>query len=79
MIATADQIAAFQANGSFTPSAVSNVVLSFVFAILLLWGVWAMRSAYTGWAEQRLSQRQFVVVIARVLALYLVLTFLLLS
>lgn len=42
MTATADQIAAFQANGGFTPSAVSNVVLSFVFAVLLLWGVWAV-------------------------------------
>ncbi|MBO9831240.1 TIGR03758 family integrating conjugative element protein [Xanthomonas phaseoli] len=79
MTATAEQIAAFQANGGFTPSAVSTVVLSFVFAVLLLWGVWAMRSAYIGWAEQRLSQRQFAVVIVRFLALYLVLTFLLLS
>ncbi|AGH77758.1 TIGR03758 family integrating conjugative element protein [Xanthomonas citri pv. citri] len=79
MTATADQIAAFQANGGFTPSAVSNVVLSFVFAVLLLWGVWAMRAAYSGWAEQRLSQRQFAAVIVRFLALYLVLAFLLLS
>lgn len=38
MTASADQIAAFQANGGFTPSAVSAVVLSFVFAVLLLWG-----------------------------------------
>ncbi|OWB31473.1 TIGR03758 family integrating conjugative element protein [Xanthomonas oryzae pv. oryzicola] len=79
MNATAEQLAAFQANGGFTPSAVSNVVLSFVFAVLLLWGVWAMRTAYVGWAEHRISQRQFLAVIARFLAMYLVLSFFLLS
>lgn len=79
MTASADQLAAFQANGGFPASAVSDVVLGFVFAVLLLWGVWAMRAAYAGWAEQRLSQRQFLAVVVRFLALYLVLTFLLLS
>ncbi|GKS83611.1 TIGR03758 family integrating conjugative element protein [Acidovorax sp. SUPP1855] len=79
MTASADQIAAFQANGGFTPSAVSAVVLSFVFAVLLLWGVWAMRTAYVGWAEHRISQRQFLGVIARFLAMYVVLSFFLLS
>ena len=42
MTPSADQVAAFQANGGFAPSAVSAVVLAFVFAVLLLWGVWAM-------------------------------------
>ena len=51
MTPSADQVAAFQANGGFAPSAVSAVVLGFVFAVLLLWGVWAMRTAYVGWAE----------------------------
>lgn len=55
------------------------VVLGFVFAVLLLWGVWAMRTAYVGWAEQRLSQRQFLGVIVRFVAMYLVLGFFLLS
>ncbi|NVZ09303.1 TIGR03758 family integrating conjugative element protein [Allochromatium humboldtianum] len=76
---TADQIAAFQANGGFAPSAVSVVVLGFVFAILLLWGVWAMRTAYVGWAEHRLTERQFLGVILRFVAMYLVLSFFLLS
>ena len=75
----AAQISAFQANGGFEPSVVATVVLSFVFAVLLLWGVWAMRTAYTGWAEQRLSQRQFVGVVVRFVAMYLVLTYFLLS
>ncbi|WP_075257983.1 TIGR03758 family integrating conjugative element protein [Herbaspirillum camelliae] len=79
MTPSADQIAAFQANGGFTPTAVSTVVLSIVFAVLLLWGVWAMRTAYVGWAEQRLSQRQFLGVVVRFLAMYVVLTFFLLS
>lgn len=79
MTASADQVAAFQANGGFSPSAVNTVVLSFVFAVLLLWGVWAMRTAYGGWAEHRISQPQFVGVIVRFLAMYVVLSFFLLS
>ena len=79
MTPSADQVAAFSANGGFAPGAVSTVVLGFVFAVLLLWGVWAMRTAYVGWAEQRLSQRQFLGVIVRFVAMYLVLGFFLLS
>lgn len=79
MTLSADQAAAFQANAGFTPSTVSTVVLGIVFAVLLLWGVWAMRTAYVGWAEQRINQRQFLGVAVRFLALYLVLGFFLLS
>ena len=79
MTPSADQVAAFQANGGFAPSAVSAVVLSFVFAVLLLWGVWAMRTAYVGWAEHRITERQFLAVVVRFVAMYLVLTFFLLS
>lgn len=46
---------------------------------MLLWSAWAIRTAYTGWAEQRLSNRQFVGVVIRFVALYLVLTFFFLS
>lgn len=79
MTPSADQVAAFQANGGFAPSAVSAVMLGFVFAVLLLWGVWAMRTAYVGWAEHRITERQFLAVIVRFVAMYLVLTFFLLS
>lgn len=75
----ASQISAFQANGGFTPSAVSAVLLGAVFAVLLLWGVWALRTAYVGWSEQRISQRQFLGVTVRFVAMYVVLTFFLLS
>ena len=71
MTPSADQVAAFQANGGFAPSAVS--------AVLLLWGVWAMRTAYVGWAEHRITERQFLAVVVRFVAMYLVLTFFLLS
>ena len=74
MTPSADQVAAFQANGGFAPSAVSAVVLGFVFAVLLLWGVWAMRTAYVGWAEHRITERQFLAVVVRFVAMYLVLT-----
>lgn len=74
-----DQVAAFQANGGFTPGTLCAVVLGFVFAVLLLWGVWAMRTAYVGWAENRITQRQFLGVVVRFVAMYLVLSLFLLS
>lgn len=64
MTPSADQVAAFQANGGFAPSAVS--------AVLLLWGVWTMRTAYVGWAEHRITERQFLAVVVRFVAMYLV-------
>jgi integrating conjugative element protein (TIGR03758 family) len=75
----AAQTAAFQANSGVTPSDVSVVLTGAVFAVLLVWGVWAMRSAYVGWADQQLSQRQFLVVVVRFVVLYLALTFFMLS
>lgn len=75
----AAQIAAFQANSGLTPAEMATVLLGAVFAVLLLWSVWAIRSAYVGWAEEQLSQRQFLVVVVRFVVLYLVLTFFLLS
>jgi len=38
-----------------------------------------LRTAYVGWSEQRISQRQFVGVAVRFIAMYVVLTFFLLS
>lgn len=75
----AAQIAAFQANSGLTPAEMATVLLGAVFAVLLLWGAWAIRSAYVGWAEEQLSHRQFLVVVLRFVVLYLVLTFFLLS
>ncbi|PMR75270.1 TIGR03758 family integrating conjugative element protein [Billgrantia endophytica] len=76
---TAAQLSAFQANGGFTPSTVSAALIGTVLTALLLWGAWALRTAYVGWAEQRISQRQFLGVAMRFFAMYLVLTFFLLS
>lgn len=76
---TGDQVTAFTANGGFTPTECGNVLLSLVFVVILLWGVWAMRGAYVGWAENELSGRQFLMVIVRFVAIYLVLSYMLLS
>ncbi|MCM2446225.1 TIGR03758 family integrating conjugative element protein [Rahnella sp. CG8] len=76
---TSSSAAAFRATGGFSPADVSTVVLSTLFAVLLLWAVWALRTAWVGWAEHRLTQRQFLAVLVRILALYLVLSFFLLS
>lgn len=70
---------AFVNNGGFAPGECATLLLGGVFALLLLWGVWAMRTAYVGWAEDSLSARQFLLVIVRFVAMYLVLSFLLLS
>lgn len=76
---TQDQLTAFLANGGFDPSDSAVLLLSILFATLLLWGVWAMRSAYVGWAEHQLPHRALLMVIVRVVAMYLILTYFLLS
>lgn len=76
---TQDQLVAFLANGGFDPSDSAVLLLSVVFAVLLLWGVWAVRSAYVGWAEQQLPYRALLMVVVRFVAMYLVLTYFLLS
>ena len=73
------QVSAFQANSGIAPSAMATVLVGVVFAVLLVWGVWAIRAAYVGWAENRLNQRQFLGVCIRFVAMYLVMTFFLLS
>lgn len=69
------QLTAFQANSGITPPVMATALGGVVFAVLLLWGVWAIRTAYVGWAENRINQRQFLGVIVRFLAMYVVLTF----
>lgn len=76
---TANQLTAFTANGGFTPTAVAVLLLGAMFIVLLVWGVWALHAAYVGWAENTISGRQFFAVLVRFVALYLVLTYLLLS
>jgi integrating conjugative element protein (TIGR03758 family) len=76
---TSDQQTAFVAASGFQPSDCATLLLSAVFVVLLLWGVWALRTAYVGWVEQQISQRQFFALVVRFLAMYVVLTYLLLS
>ena len=73
------QLSAFQANSGIVPAEMATVLVGAVFAVLLVWGVWAIRTAYVGWAESRLNQRQFLGVVIRFLAMYVVLTFVLIS
>lgn len=76
---TTDEQTAFVAASGFQLSDCATLLLSSVFVVLLLWGVWAMRSAYVGWADGQISQRLFLVVIVRFAAMYVVLSYLLLS
>ena len=73
------QVSAFQANSGIAPSAMATVLVGVVFAVLLVWGVWAIPTAYVGLSESRLNQRQFLGVCIRFVAMYLVLSFFLLS
>lgn len=79
MSPSADQVSAFTANSGFQMSDCTGLLEGAFFVGMLLWGVWAMHAAYVGWAEQQISARQFLAVIVRFLAMYLTLTFLLLS
>lgn len=79
MTLSSDEQTAFVAASGFQPTDCATLLLSIVFVVLLLWGVWAMRTAYVGWAEGQISQRQLFAVIVRFAAIYLVLTYLLLS
>ena len=63
---TSAQISAFQANSSIAPAAMATVIVGLVFAVLLLWGAWAIRTAYVGWAENQLNQRQVLGVVGLV-------------
>lgn len=76
---SADEQTAFLAGSGFEPSGCATLLLSAVFVVLLLWGVWAMRTAYVGWVERQISQRQFFALLVRFIAIYIVLTYLLLS
>ena len=76
---TAAQRSAFQANSGIQPPEMASVLVGAVFAALLLWGVWAIRTAYVGWSEGRINQRQLLGVCMRVVAVHLVLTYFLLS
>ncbi|MCW2098794.1 UNVERIFIED_ORG: integrating conjugative element protein (TIGR03758 family) [Pseudomonas psychrophila] len=79
MSLSSDQSAAFLAHGGFTPGASATLLVGVVFAVLLVWGVWALRTAYVGWAEHKLTQRQLLGVAVRFPAMYVVLTYFLLS
>jgi integrating conjugative element protein (TIGR03758 family) len=79
MSLSGDQLTAFQSNGGFAPGDCATLLVGGVFVVLLVWGVWALRTAYTGWAAQRITQRQLVAVAVRFLTMYVVLTFFLLS
>ncbi|MGH8301833.1 MAG: TIGR03758 family integrating conjugative element protein, partial [Steroidobacteraceae bacterium] len=55
---SSDEQTAFLAGSGFQPSDCATLLLSAVFVVVLLWGVWAMRTAYVGWVERQISQRQ---------------------
>lgn len=76
---SSDQLTAFNTNSGFTPEQLGTLILGVLFAVLIVWGVWAIKTAYYGWVTQQISNKEFVLVIVRFGVIYSVLTFLLLS
>lgn len=76
---SADQLNAFNSNSGFTPEQLGTVILGVLFAVLIVWGMWAIKTAYSGWVTKQLSNKELVLVIVRFGMIYCVLTFLLLS
>lgn len=76
---SADQIAAFNTNSGFTAEQLGTLILGVLFSILIVWGFWAIKTAYYGWTTKQLSSKEFVLVVVRFGVIYCVLTFFLLS
>lgn len=76
---SAEQVVAFKTNSGFTAEQLGTLILCVLFAVLIVWGVWAIKTAYYGWTTKQLSSKEFVLVIARFGMIYCVLTFFLLS
>lgn len=74
-----DQVTAFNANSGFMPEQLGILILGILFATLIVWGAWTIKTAYAGWATQQLSHKEFLMVVVRFIVIYVVLTFLLLS
>lgn len=79
MSLSADQTNAFNTNSGFMPEQLGVLILSALFAILMVWSVWAIKTAYSGWVSKQLSHKEFLLVVVRCSVIYIVLTFLLLS
>ena len=78
MSMSASQLSAFQAMGGFTPQQSTTLLIGLVLAFALIFAAWALVTGYRGWASGQLSQGKFAGLTAKVLLIYLLLTFLLL-
>lgn len=76
---SSEQNSAFQATGGFTSVSLSNLIVGCVLALLLVWGGWAVITAYKGWARGQVEKSALVALIGRFLLMYLVLLALMIS
>lgn len=74
-----EQVAVFNTNSGFMPENLGTLILSILFATLIVWGVWAIKTAYAGWSSQQLTHKEFFMVIVRFTVIYIVMSFILLS
>lgn len=70
---TAVQNTAFQATSGFTSVSLSNLIVGLVLALLLVWGAWAVSTAYKGWVRGQVDKSALATLIARFGMMYLVL------
>ena len=76
---TTAQSAAFKATGGFAADKLSDLVVGIVLAVLLLWGAWAVTTAYKGWARGQVEKSALASLVARFAMMYLLLLALLVS
>ncbi|MBD3875689.1 TIGR03758 family integrating conjugative element protein [Stutzerimonas stutzeri] len=76
---TAAQSAAFKATSGFAAAKFSDLVVGIVLAVLLVWGAWAITTAYKGWARGQVEKSALASLIARFSMIYLVLLAVLVS
>lgn len=79
MTMSAAQSAAFFNTTGFKPDETNTLFVGFVLTISLLWGAWAILTAYRGWATRKLDGDKLVGVIGRFFLIYLVLGYLVLK
>lgn len=65
MSMTSSQESAWRINAGYSPDQLGTLVIAFVFAILLVYGTWAIWTAYVGWCDQKITKKEFLMAVVR--------------
>lgn len=73
MSLSSEQTSAFELNAGFMPEQLGSLLIGTVFAVVLVWGAWAIATAYSGWASEKISRKEFLAVVVRFVVIYIIL------